>query len=119
MATSKNNPSSPSSDDNTGDTTPSTPEQLAEQAKNKIAEVSHEASAAMSRMTGQVEDLARRTLDRARETSAQVKERIGRAGDATVTYIKDEPVKAVMIAAATGAATALLISWLSSRRREH
>ncbi|WP_077035635.1 DUF883 family protein [Pelomonas sp. KK5] len=84
--------------------------------QEKIHSVSDQASAALGRVAGQAEDLARRTLDRARDTSAVVKERIGRAGDATVGYIKDEPVKAVVIAAATGAVAALVLSWLARSR---
>lgn len=40
-----------------------------------------------------------------------------RATDSTVSYIKDEPVKAMLIAAATGAALAALMSLLSRSRR--
>lgn len=100
--------------DNT-DLTAKTDEAVAK-LQDKIHDVSDQAASALGRIAGQAEDLARRTVDRARDTSTQVRERIGRAGDATVDYIKDEPVKAVMIAAATGAATALLISWLSRSR---
>ncbi|MDY0745384.1 hypothetical protein SNE35_12755 [Paucibacter sp. R3-3] len=84
--------------------------------QDKIHDAGDQAASALGRVAGQAEDIARRTLDRARETSTQVRERIGRAGDATVGYIKDEPVKAVMIAAATGAVTALVLSWLSRSR---
>ncbi len=45
-----------------------------------------------------------------------MREKIGRAGDVTVGYIKDEPVKAVLIAAATGAVAAMVLSWLSRSR---
>ena len=38
--------------------------------------------------------------------------------DQTVGYIKDEPVKAVLVAAAAGAVAALLIGWLSRSRSD-
>jgi ElaB/YqjD/DUF883 family membrane-anchored ribosome-binding protein len=91
-------------------------EETTEQLQGKLAEMSDTASAALGRAAGHVEDLTRRTLDRARQTSGQMREQFGRASDATVGYIKDEPVKAVLIAAATGATAALLLSWLSRSR---
>ncbi|NRF68146.1 hypothetical protein HLB44_14225 [Aquincola sp. S2] len=66
----------------------------------------------------QVEELTRRGMDRAREASVGVRDRAHQAGDKTVGYIKDEPVKSVLIAAATGAAVALLVGW-AMRRRSH
>ena len=87
-----------------------------DKATGKLTEMTDSATAALGRVAGQVEDLARRTVDRARETSSQVRDQFGRASDATVGYIKDEPVKAVLIAAATGATAALLLSWLSRSR---
>lgn len=61
---------------------------------------------ALSRATAQAEDLARRGL-----------ERVAEAGDAARWRIKDEPVKAVLLAAALGAGALLLVQWLSQRRR--
>ena len=72
---------------------------------------------ALARITAQVEELTRRSLDRARDASAQVRDAVNEASDRTVSRIKDEPVKAVLIAAATGAAVAALIGLLNSRRR--
>ena len=40
----------------------------------------------------------------------QLRDRAHRASDGTVNYIKDEPVKAVLIAAATGAALMALVA---------
>lgn len=71
---------------------------------------------AISRATAQAEDLARRGIERARSASTAVREQAVKVGDQTVGYIKDEPVKSVLIAAAAGAATALLVSWLSRSR---
>jgi ElaB/YqjD/DUF883 family membrane-anchored ribosome-binding protein len=72
---------------------------------------------AFSRAAAQVEQLTRNGLDRARHVSQNVKEQALRAGDSTVGYIKDEPVKAVLIAAAAGAALALLVRALSNNAR--
>lgn len=71
---------------------------------------------AFSHAAAQVEDLTRRGIERARATSAQVRERVTETGERTVSYIKDEPVKSVLIAAAAGAAMAALIGWLARSR---
>jgi ElaB/YqjD/DUF883 family membrane-anchored ribosome-binding protein len=42
-----------------------------------------------------------------------VKDKVAQAGDRSVGYIRDEPVKSVLIAAAAGAALAALIGWAS------
>lgn len=76
----------------------------------------HAAPAALSRAAAQVEDLTRRSLERARDASSQVKQQVAQVGDKSVNWIRDEPVKSVLIAAAAGAAMAALISWLARSR---
>lgn len=74
------------------------------------------APTALTRAAGQVEELARRGIERARETSAQVKDQVGRVGDRSVGYVRDEPVKSLLMAAAAGAAVAGLVAWLARPR---
>lgn len=62
--------------------------------------------------------MAHRGMDNVRETSHQLRIKAEHASDTTVNYIKEEPVKAVLIAAATGAALMALVS-LVSRSRHH
>ncbi|MBP6903492.1 MAG: hypothetical protein KBC73_25630 [Burkholderiaceae bacterium] len=64
----------------------------------------------------QVETLAQRGIERVREAGQAVGERAARAGDRTVDYIRDEPVKSVLIAAAAGAGLAALVAVLAGRR---
>ncbi|HSW04631.1 hypothetical protein [Aquabacterium sp.] len=71
---------------------------------------------AFSHAAAQVEDLTRRGIERARATSTQVREKVSETGERTVSYIKDEPIKSVLIAAAAGAAMAALIGWLARSR---
>jgi ElaB/YqjD/DUF883 family membrane-anchored ribosome-binding protein len=66
---------------------------------------------AFTRAAAQVEEITRRGLDRAKDASVGVRDQVYRASDRTVGYIKDEPVKSVLIAAATGASVALLVGW--------
>lgn len=93
---------------------------LADQAGNAaregMTELGEAVPSALSRAAAQAEDLARRGIARARTTGTQVREQVSLAGDRTVGYIRDEPLKAVLIAVAAGAATALIASWATRRR---
>jgi ElaB/YqjD/DUF883 family membrane-anchored ribosome-binding protein len=51
-----------------------------------------------------------------RDSSQQLREKAVQASDQTVAYIKDEPVKSMLIAAATGAALMGLISLMGRSR---
>jgi len=62
--------------------------------------------------------LARNGMDRARQTGARVREQVGHVSERTVDYIREEPVKSVLIAAAVGAASAGLIAWMSRSRSD-
>ena len=83
---------------------------------DKVQEVKDEAMPVLNRVAAKAEELARRSADAVRDRSADIKERATRASDATLGYIKDEPVKAILIAAATGAALMALLSLLNRRR---
>ena len=72
----------------------------------------------IDRLSTQAEAAARRSAEALRETSAQMRERALRAQDSTVGYIRDEPMKAILIAAATGAALMALIGLMSRSRND-
>ncbi len=92
------------------------------QALDGLSDSLHNASARVSpminRATEQAAAIAQRSMDAVRNTSQQVRERAAQASDATATYIRNEPIKSVLIAAATGAALMALLS-LMSRSRHH
>ena len=71
---------------------------------------------AFGRAAARVDDLTRRSIDRARQTSLDVRDRVGHGRDMTVAYVKDEPMKSILIAAAAGAAVAMLAGLLSRSR---
>ncbi|URI09184.1 hypothetical protein MW290_26835 [Aquincola tertiaricarbonis] len=89
-----------------------------DQLSDKIHELRDTAVPAINRLASEAETLARRGLDTVRERSAQIRERAVRVSDNTVGYIKDEPVKSMLIAAATGAALMALVSLLSRSSRD-
>jgi len=57
--------------------------------------------------------MAQQGVDSVRDTAQQMRERALHATDSTVSYIKEEPVKAMLIAAATGAGLMALLSLLT------
>jgi len=81
-----------------------------------VDELRHTLPSAFTRAAAQVESITRQGIERARQATADVRGQVALTGDRTVAYIKDEPVKSVLIAAAAGAALAGLIGLLSRSR---
>lgn len=81
-----------------------------------VDSVRDQAAPLISRLSTQAEVAARRGVEAVRDTSAQLRDKAQQASDTTVSYIKDEPVKAMLIAAATGAALMALISLIGRSR---
>lgn len=87
---------------------------------DKVDSAREHAAPLINRLSTQAEAAARRGADMVKETSAQLRDKALRAQDSTVGYIKDEPVKSMLIAAATGAALMALVSLASrSHRRDY
>ena len=78
-----------------------------------MQDVRHQAVPVLNHAAEQVSALAQRGVDGVRETSQHLREKTRDAAEGTVQYIKDEPVKAMLIAAATGAALMALVSLIS------
>ena len=57
--------------------------------------------------------LAQQGVDSVRDTAQQMRERALQVSDSTVSYIKEEPVKSMLIAAATGAGLMALLSMMT------
>lgn len=74
---------------------------------------------ALARAADQVEDLAQRSLEQARHAGVQMRQAVSHsvrhAGDSTSGFIQHEPLKALLMAAAAGAALATVVGWLSRR----
>ena len=98
-------------------------DQAAESATQAIKSTQRMTHEALDSLAGSVQDLrqqasalAHRGVDSVRDTSQQLRDKALRASDNTLNYIKDEPIKSVLIAAATGAALMALISMMVSSR---
>ena len=74
---------------------------------------------ALQHLVEQASDLARAGLDAVRSGSDQVNEHARRTGDRTLDYIRREPVKSVLMAAAMGAVTVAVIELLRQRLGPH
>ena len=83
-----------------------------------VRDVRHEVTPVLNRATEQVTGFAQHGLDVVRDGSRRIRAEAQHASEATVNYIRHEPVKAVLIAAATGAVLMALVS-LIARSRHH
>jgi len=54
-----------------------------------------------------------------REGSAKLKDSVSHISDRTATYVHEQPVKSVLLAAAAGAAIAMFASMITSSRSRH
>lgn len=81
-----------------------------------VQDLRHQATPLLNRAGERASALAQRSVDAVRDSSQYLREQALRASDRTVNYVRDEPVKAVLIAAATGAALMALISLLTRSR---
>ncbi len=73
------------------------------------------ASPAINRWSAQAETAVRRSVDALRDTTSRLREQALKASDATAGRVRDEPLKAVLIAAVAGAALMALLGLFSSR----
>jgi ElaB/YqjD/DUF883 family membrane-anchored ribosome-binding protein len=74
----------------------------------KVEEARDQAAPLLSRVSTQAEAV--------RDTSQQLRERALRVSDSAVGYVKDEPIKAMLIAAATGALLMGIVALMSRSR---
>lgn len=79
----------------------------------------NEVAPLINRAGEQASAFAQRGVNAVRDSSQHLRERAQHAGDSTVMYIKDEPLKSMLIAAATGAALMALVSMLSRSHVRH
>lgn len=97
--------------------------QPAEHALDALANTVDNAGSAVApklvRMAEQAEALAHRSADALRDGSHQLREKTEQASQQTLQYIRDEPVRSVLIAAAAGATLMALLALFGRSRRSH
>jgi ElaB/YqjD/DUF883 family membrane-anchored ribosome-binding protein len=92
-------------------------QRVANKAFDSLASTAQDVSREATPLLNRGADFAQRGLDAVRGSSRQFRDKAQRASETTVTYIKEEPVKAVLIAAAVGAGIMALVS-LKNRSRD-
>lgn len=92
-------------------------EHFADGAEQALHNVRERVAPSAVRWASQAEDLAHRSVSAVREESEHLRERALAATDRGIQYVKDEPVKAVLIAAAAGALLAVLFAPRSDASR--
>ena len=95
-------------------------QRVANEAINSLAgsaqDLRNEVAPLINRAGDQASALAQRGVNAVRDGSQHLRDTAQRATDGTVMYIKDEPLKSMLIAAATGAALMALVGMLSRSR---
>jgi ElaB/YqjD/DUF883 family membrane-anchored ribosome-binding protein len=90
-------------------------------ALDKLGDAAHQlrddTMPVLDRFSDQAQTLARQGLDAVREQSMHLQAQARRTSDDTMHYIRDEPVKAVLMAAAAGAALMALAGLLTRSQR--
>lgn len=85
------------------------------QAESKVRELRDSVDPMIDMLAEKAQKLARQSKDMASQARHKTQESLTRYADVTTKYVADQPVRAVIIAAAVGAAVALLVA--SSRNR--
>jgi ElaB/YqjD/DUF883 family membrane-anchored ribosome-binding protein len=85
--------------------------------RDATGHLAEQATASVDTAIRATQKLAEDTMDGLSHTSQQLRDKADAASSAARGYIKDEPVKAVLIAAATGAVLMGLLSLVSHTRQ--
>ncbi len=90
--------------------------QVLDSADEKMHALQNKVEPALDRLSTKAQELAQRGMDMAAHTKDQAKESLSQYSAATTRYVAEKPVQSILIAAAVGAAVALLVSSASQRR---
>jgi ElaB/YqjD/DUF883 family membrane-anchored ribosome-binding protein len=88
-----------------------------DKAENKVRELRGSVDPMVDMLASKAQKLARQSLDMASEAKDRAEQSFRRATDVTTKYVAEQPLRSVLMAAAVGAAVALLIN--ASRHRDH
>ena len=88
-----------------------------DKAENKVRELRGDVDPLVEMLASKAQKLARQSLDMAAEAKDKAQQSLSRYASATTHYVAEQPMRSVLIAAAVGAAVALLVA--SSRQRKN
>lgn len=80
-----------------------------------VESVSNAVHKTVEELNTEAAELMHRSSQTLHEQTEHLRKQVKEAREKTLGYIQHEPVKAVLIAAATGAAVVLITHWLSQR----
>jgi ElaB/YqjD/DUF883 family membrane-anchored ribosome-binding protein len=86
--------------------------QVASSAVGKVDQLRDEATPALEKARAKAQELGQKGADALSDASKQLRDRALEASDAAAAYAKDEPMKALLIAAAAGALLMGLLSMM-------
>ena len=89
-----------------------------DKAESKVRELRGNVDPMVDMLASKAQKLARQSLDIAAEAKDRAQQSLTRAADATTRYVSEQPMRAVLIAAAVGAAVALMVSTARNRGRD-
>jgi ElaB/YqjD/DUF883 family membrane-anchored ribosome-binding protein len=83
---------------------------------NKVDDLRSEAGPTLSKVVGRAQSIGRQGMDAVSDAADRARKFSANASDLIIDYTKDNPVKALLIAAATGAALLGLVKLLKDSR---
>ncbi|MBD9391807.1 hypothetical protein [Acidovorax sp. ACV01] len=90
-----------------------------EKAEEGVRALRSQTDPVIDDLAARAQDLAARSIGYCAETSARARRQMQQAADATNKYVAEQPGKSLVIAAASGAALATLVLWMSRRRHAY
>jgi ElaB/YqjD/DUF883 family membrane-anchored ribosome-binding protein len=81
-----------------------------DKAENKVRELRGQVDPMVDMLAAKAQKLARQSLDMASEAKHRAQQSLSQASAATGRYVSEQPLRSVLIAAAVGAAVAMLVS---------
>ena len=99
------------------DTTREQANSALDKAESKVRELRGSIDPMVEMLASKAQNLARQSLDMASEAKERAEKSLRQAADATTRYVSEQPMRSVLIAAAVGAAVALLVSSSHERNK--
>ena len=90
-----------------------------DKAESRVRELRGSVDPMVEMLASKAQKMARQSLDLASEAKERAEKSFKHAADATTRYVSEQPMRSVLIAAAVGAAVALLVSTSRHRSNNH
>ena len=91
--------------------------QALDKAESKVRDLRGDVDPLVDMLATKAQKQARQSLDMAVEAKEKAQQSLTRYANVTTQYVSEQPVRSVLIAAAVGAAVALLVTSLRQRNR--